>query len=461
MVGGAPDGHDGDMNDQDTSTPRDASSPPRRLQDFENARRPRSDRMIAGVSTGIARWLGIDPVIVRVGFVVLTLVGLSGLVLYGACWLLMPEEGKDRSVLGEMFGLGENEKQVRMVGLAIAGAIAIAAILGDSAWGLGGWAWVTLWVLFWVAVPIALVYWFVSGRHRRGTQASPPPGTPYGPPAPGVPYGPPSPGSPPFAATPSPAGHDSVTTTLGPTPAGGSTEKAADESGDDGIASDDEDDGAQPPTSGPPLMHGPPPPPGPPRTPWSPALFLGTVSLILLAWGGLWLWSEQVANVVPEVYALTGLVLTAVGLLVGSKIGNAGLLVPVGLVLCVVLAATSALPNARAGDFTFTPTSVGQATRAIDTGAGQVTYDLTDVPVPGDLAGESVEIDHGLGLVRVVVPRDLDVHVDAAIRWAGQVKVFERTADGWSPHLDYGDPGSDVFHLSINSSAGAIEVIRR
>ena len=438
MVGGAPDGHDGDMNDQDTSAPRDASSPPRRLQDFENARRPRSDRMIAGVSTGIARWLGIDPVIVRVGFVVLTLVGLSGLVLYGACWLLMPEEGKDRSVLGEMFGLGENEKQVRMVGLVIAAAIAIAAILGDSAWGFGGWAWVTLWVLFWIALPIALVYWFVSGRRRRGTVATSVP--------PGTPYGPPSPGAPPFAATSTPAGHGSATTTL---------------EGGSGSENEDGDDGVQPPASGPPLVHGPPPPPGPPRTPWSPALFLGTVSLMLLAWGGLWLWSEQVGDVTPEIYALTGLGITALGLLVGSKVGNAGLLVPVGLLLCVALATTSALPNARAGDFTFTPISVEQATRAIHTGAGQVTYDLTDVRAQDDLAGESVEIDHGLGLVRVIVPRDLDVHVDASIRWAGQVKIFERTAEGWNPHLDYGDPGSDVFDLSITSSTGAIEVIQR
>ncbi|OUZ08575.1 hypothetical protein BHE97_12925 [Aeromicrobium sp. PE09-221] len=423
------------MNDQDTSAPRDASSSPRRLQDFENARRPHSDRMIAGVSTGIARWLGIDPVIVRVGFVVLTLVGLSGLVLYGACWLLMPEEGKDRSALGEAFGLEENEKQFRLVGLVIAGAIAIAAILGDSAWGLGGWAWVTLWVLFWIAVPIALVYWFVSGRHRRGTVAASV--------TPGTPHDPPSSAAPPFAATSAPAGHDSATTTF---------------EGDSGP--DDEDDGVQPPASGPPLVHGPPTPSGPPYT-WSPALFLGTVSLILLAWGGLWLWSEQVSEIAPEIYAVTGLGITALGLLVGSKIGNPGLLIPVGLLLCVALAATSALPNTRAGDFTFTPTSVDQATRAIDTGAGQVTYDLSAVPEPEDLGGESVEIDHGLGLVRVIVPRDLDVHVDATIRWAGQVKVFERTADGWKPRLDYGDTGSEAFSLSISSSAGAIEVIRR
>ncbi len=437
MVRGDAGEHDGSMNDQDTSAPRETPSAPRRLQDFEYARRPRSDRMIAGVSTGIARWLGIDPVIVRVGFVVLTLIGLSGLVLYGACWLLMPVEGKDRSVLGEMLGLGENEKQVRMVGLVIAGAIAVAAVLGDSAWGFGGWAWVTLWVLFWIAAPVALIYWLLVARRRRDQGvAGPPPGTPQGPPAPGAPpFGSTSPAADPLAAE-----DHSVTTTFEATPGPG-------------------DGAGAPPVS--PVVHGPVPPPGPPRTPWSPALFFATISLILLSWGGLWLWSEQVAHVGAEIYAVVGLGITALGLLVGSKIGNAGLLVPVGLVLCIVLAASAALPNTRAGDFAFTPSSVEQATRAINTGAGQVTYDLTRVPDPEDLAGESVDIDHGLGLVRVIVPRDLDVHVDASIRWAGQVKVFERTSEGWNPRLDYGDRGADAFDLSITSSTGAIEVIRR
>jgi phage shock protein PspC (stress-responsive transcriptional regulator) len=59
---------------------------PRRLT------RVRDGKMIAGVSTGLARYLGVDPVVVRVGFAVLTIMSGAGLLAYIACWVLMPNE---------------------------------------------------------------------------------------------------------------------------------------------------------------------------------------------------------------------------------------------------------------------------------------------------------------------------------------------------------------------------------
>ena len=49
-------------------------------------------KMLAGVSTGLGRYLGIDPVIVRVGFAVTTLLSGVGILLYVACWIIMPAE---------------------------------------------------------------------------------------------------------------------------------------------------------------------------------------------------------------------------------------------------------------------------------------------------------------------------------------------------------------------------------
>ena len=43
-----------------------------------------------------ARHLDVDPLILRVAFVVLVFFGGAGLILYGACWLLVPEEGDRR-----------------------------------------------------------------------------------------------------------------------------------------------------------------------------------------------------------------------------------------------------------------------------------------------------------------------------------------------------------------------------
>ncbi len=53
--------------------------------------RARSDRKLAGVCAGIADYFGWDPTLVRVGWIVLTLMGGSGILLYLILWLVMPE----------------------------------------------------------------------------------------------------------------------------------------------------------------------------------------------------------------------------------------------------------------------------------------------------------------------------------------------------------------------------------
>ena len=63
-------------------------------------RRPFQDRMLAGVAAGLARYFGVDPMIVRIAFVVLTVVGGAGIPLYLAGLLLIPEEGSDQSIAG-------------------------------------------------------------------------------------------------------------------------------------------------------------------------------------------------------------------------------------------------------------------------------------------------------------------------------------------------------------------------
>lgn len=55
--------------------------------------RSRSDRMLGGVCGGVAAQLGIDPALVRIGLVALTILGAgAGAVLYVAAWALAPEE---------------------------------------------------------------------------------------------------------------------------------------------------------------------------------------------------------------------------------------------------------------------------------------------------------------------------------------------------------------------------------
>jgi phage shock protein C len=60
--------------------------------------RRRGDRMVAGVAAGIAGYVGVDALLVRIGFAVLAIVGGVGIPLYLACWLLIPDEGAAHSI---------------------------------------------------------------------------------------------------------------------------------------------------------------------------------------------------------------------------------------------------------------------------------------------------------------------------------------------------------------------------
>jgi phage shock protein C len=56
-------------------------------------RRSRRSRMIAGVCGGLAEWLGWDPTLVRVLYVVASILSAAfpGLLVYVVLWLVMPE----------------------------------------------------------------------------------------------------------------------------------------------------------------------------------------------------------------------------------------------------------------------------------------------------------------------------------------------------------------------------------
>lgn len=55
--------------------------------------RLKKDRKIAGVCSGIAKYLDIDPTIIRLAFLFLALPGgAPGIIPYVIFWLIMPEE---------------------------------------------------------------------------------------------------------------------------------------------------------------------------------------------------------------------------------------------------------------------------------------------------------------------------------------------------------------------------------
>ena len=65
-------------------------------------RRPVQDSMVSGVAAGLARYLGVDVMIIRLAFVVLAIFGGAGIPLYLAGLLLIPEEGSDQSIASSL-----------------------------------------------------------------------------------------------------------------------------------------------------------------------------------------------------------------------------------------------------------------------------------------------------------------------------------------------------------------------
>ncbi|WP_162799216.1 PspC domain-containing protein [Nocardioides sp. 616] len=148
-------------------------------RDIGRLRRP-YDRKIAGVAAGLARQFDVDPLVLRIAFVVLAFFGGAGLVLYGALWLLLPQDGATQAPLP----LDERSRGIAVIG---AGILAALLLLGDS------------WNLYWFPWPLALlalVVWALffrdGSRSSRGPAPDPTAGTPYG-----APVAPPEAPSPP------------------------------------------------------------------------------------------------------------------------------------------------------------------------------------------------------------------------------------------------------------------------
>jgi phage shock protein C len=69
-----------------------ASPPPTGPQAGRLLRRSSDDRLLAGVCGGLGRYLGVDPVLLRIAAVVLALANGLGLIAYVIAWILIPEE---------------------------------------------------------------------------------------------------------------------------------------------------------------------------------------------------------------------------------------------------------------------------------------------------------------------------------------------------------------------------------
>jgi len=121
-------------------------------------RKSRTDRMIDGVCGGIAGYFGLDATLVRIAWVLLTLFGGSGIVLYIAAMIIMPKEdavaaadAREAPPASAASANGRNNSRFWGILLVVLGLAWLASNFGFSIWH--HW-----WGLSWdIALPLVLI----------------------------------------------------------------------------------------------------------------------------------------------------------------------------------------------------------------------------------------------------------------------------------------------------------------
>jgi phage shock protein C len=81
-------------------------------------RRSRDDRLIGGVAGGLGRYFGVDPVLIRVAFVLLVFAGGAGVLVYVILWIVVPEERPGEAV-GALPGAADENRLRDVLGFAL------------------------------------------------------------------------------------------------------------------------------------------------------------------------------------------------------------------------------------------------------------------------------------------------------------------------------------------------------
>jgi phage shock protein PspC (stress-responsive transcriptional regulator) len=125
------------------------------IAEAKRLERSDSDRMLYGVAGGLARYFDIHPAFFRVGFVVLTLLGGSGLLIYAAAALVMPAEGAADSVATRALRQ-RRDRPWPLIGLGLLGVAGAVVLSNASFWPHGD---------VWIVLAIAGIAILVLTRH--------------------------------------------------------------------------------------------------------------------------------------------------------------------------------------------------------------------------------------------------------------------------------------------------------
>ncbi|MDH2413639.1 PspC domain-containing protein [Nocardioides sp. CER19] len=367
-------------------------------------------RYIAGVAGGLARHFDIDPVVVRVLLAVLVFFGGAGLLIYGAGWLFIPEEGSEQSTI-------PLDERNRSLALYVAAGLAALALLGDT---IGSFHFP------WPLAIIVLVLLAVLGSRDRVKASD----------------------WRPFSGSPTEQPTTTYGTTTYATTAPGHEAPAAPEA-----------------SVVPPWAPAPPayvPPPNPRRR--GPILFWFTLGLIALSLGTLGIVDGAGASIPGSAYPAVAVGISGAMLVLGAFWGRAGGLILVGLLSTLTLVGSvGAQEYDGDGDHIHAvPVVAADLHDSYKMGAGELKVDLTRVSDLQNLDGRRLDLNGGVGTILVTIPDDVTVSFNGDVHGPGQIEFFGDGHGGIDTTMDRTRvAGPDAPTLTIDAELGVGKIAVR
>ncbi|GGO84343.1 hypothetical protein GCM10011584_01660 [Nocardioides phosphati] len=387
------------------------------VRDVARLRRSTTDRHVAGVAGGLARHLDVDPILIRVGFVVLTIFGGTGLFLYGALWILLPDDNEgDRAMI-------DLDPRNRSLAVLVVGALAAVGFLGDVLGFRGDHD-----GFFFPAIPLLVVgaIAFVVLRKREWRRAQRLAGG--------------QPARQPWEAT----------YAAGPKAAFEADVHANPEKYKDINAWKMQGDGS----SGYRWVRDP--------RKKGPLLFWIALPLIAVALGVLGVVDLGGAHVIPAAYPALALTIVAALLVLGAFWGRAGGLILLGVLLVPITTVTTVADHIDGKDVRFAPLSTSQIPAdGYTSDVGKLVVDLTRLEDPQAL-DEKVVVSHiNVGELEVIVPDDVTVEAEAQVDGPGGIDLLGHAGGGIdisNSVTQAAGPDAPTWHIVATADIGHIIV---
>jgi phage shock protein PspC (stress-responsive transcriptional regulator) len=436
--------------------PPPASTPPRR-----RLVRRTDQKVLGGVCAGLGEYFDVDPVLFRVGFVVLALAGGVGLLAYGLAWLLIPASDGTEPIAGRVGRhIGPGLSGGAWVGIALLVIGGSLLLTGFGHHGVLTWAFRPGLVWGAALILLGLLLYQRRERARAGGELPQPPApagsseagaaTPTG--AETAPFGPAAPTGPETAPFGPAAPTGPETARFGPAPA---TVPAASPWAD---------------TRTPDLPVGYPVARTVVRRERS-ALGWITLGVLLLVVGAIALLDAVgVMDLTVGRYLALSLTVMGVGLMVGAWFGRARWLILVGILLVPFVLAASLIDvplTGGVGTRSYAPVASTDVRSEYRLAAGQLDLNLMNAALGAGT--RTVTASVALGQLTVEVPTDVLLTIRAAVG-AGSIRVrsdvpsaADRSIGGVKLQLDESagpSTASSALVLNVESGYGEVDVNR-